>query len=58
VASYSDETDPTHHGGTIGDIGRSDVLPPFADAAFELKVGEVSEVVETPFGFHVILRVE
>jgi NIMA-interacting peptidyl-prolyl cis-trans isomerase 1 len=58
VATYSDENGPTNHGGSIGDIERNDVAAPFADAAFELKVGEVSEVVESPFGFHVILRVE
>ncbi len=58
VGSYSDETGAATRGGSVGRMERKELEPPFADAAFELSIHELSDVVETPFGFHVILRTE
>lgn len=58
VAKYSDERGAETRGGSLGLISRDNVQSEFADAAFELKVDELSYVVETKAGFHIILRTE
>jgi peptidyl-prolyl cis-trans isomerase NIMA-interacting 1 len=58
VAAYTDEPGGAARKGDLGAFTRDKMSPSFSDAAFALKVGEISAIVETPFGFHVIRRTE
>jgi peptidyl-prolyl cis-trans isomerase NIMA-interacting 1 len=56
AAEYSDDTGTKDRLGNVGKFTRDKVDKAFADAAFALAEGEISEVVESPFGFHIIKR--
>jgi peptidyl-prolyl cis-trans isomerase SurA len=57
VQEYSDDAASAKRGGVLPPLRAGQAAPEFEDAAFRLRPGEVSDVVETEFGFHVIKRI-
>lgn len=55
---YSDDPGSAAKGGELGFVKRGVFFPEFEAAAFQLEEGELSEVVESPVGFHIIQMLE
>ena len=54
LAKQYSEGPSKSNGGDLGYFDRKKMVKPFSDAAFDLKPGQVSDIVETRFGFHLI----
>jgi len=58
IASTESDCGSAERGGDLGYFGRGQMQKPFEDASFALKVNELSDIVDTDSGIHVIVRVE
>ena len=58
AALYSDDVGSVNNGGELGFMSRGELVPEFERAAFKLNNNEISEVVESAFGFHIIQMIE
>lgn len=55
---YSEDLGSASRGGEMDYTSRTKLVPEFAEAAFNLKPGKISKIVETEYGFHIIQLID
>ena len=58
IASTESDCSSAQRGGDLGQFGRGQMQKAFEDASYALDVGEVSPLVDSDSGIHIILRIE
>jgi peptidyl-prolyl cis-trans isomerase SurA len=58
ATQFSQDPGTAQRGGDLGFINRGDFVQEFEEVAFSLEENQISDIVETPFGFHIIQLIE
>lgn len=54
AVKFSQDPGSAAKGGSLGSFGRGAMVKPFEDAVYNMEVGQISDVVESEFGYHII----